>query len=209
MTESSITVLDLDPPARRMATLVGGVTADQLQARTPCAAYTVGDLLDHIRGLTFAFTAAARESAGVDGSGDGSGDGAAAASGPGTVSAANLSPDWRRTLPRQLDELVAAWKDPAAWEGTAEAGGVTMPADIMGAVALNELVIHGWDLARSTGQPFDCDEPSTRASFALLSRSADGDGKDGLFGSVVEVPADAPLLDRAIGLSGRDPAWMP
>lgn len=205
MTESSITILDLDPPARRMATLVGGVTDDQIQARTPCASYTVGDLLDHIRGLTFAFTAAAKESAGVNGSGDG----AAAASGPGTVSAANLSPDWRRKLPRQLDELVTAWKHPAAWQGTAEAGGVTMPADIMGAVALNELVIHGWDLARATGQPFDCDEYSTRASFALLSRSADGDGKDGLFGSVVEVPADAPMLERAIGLSGRDPAWTP
>jgi len=29
----------------------------------------------------------------------------------------------------------------------------------------------------------------------------------GLFGPVVEVPEDAPLLDRVIGLSGRDPAW--
>jgi len=30
-----------------------------------------------------------------------------------------------------------------------------------------------------------------------------------LFGPVVEVPDDAPLLDRVIGLTGRDPAWSP
>lgn len=203
-TATTTTTLDLDPPARRMAALLRGVTDDQLEAPTPCPDYTVGDLIDHIRGLTFAFTAAANKSAGTDTGGEDT-----AASGPGEVSAANLPPDWRGSLPRQLDELVAAWKNPAAWEGSAQAGGVAMPADIMGAVALNELVIHGWDLARATGQPFDCDERSTEASSALMSPLAAGDSGDGMFGPVVEVPDDAPLLHRAIGLSGRDPAWTP
>jgi hypothetical protein len=30
-----------------------------------------------------------------------------------------------------------------------------------------------------------------------------------VFGPVVPVPDDAPLLDRVIGLSGRDPGWKP
>ena len=29
----------------------------------------------------------------------------------------------------------------------------------------------------------------------------------GPFGPIIEVPADAPVLDRAVGLSGRDPNW--
>ncbi len=37
--------------------------------------------------------------------------------------------------------------------------------------------------------------------------STEGGGREGLFGPVVDVPADAPLLDRVIGLSGRDPSW--
>lgn len=209
MVTESNPILDLDPPARQLVTLLNGVTDDQLPARTPCAAYTVGDLLDHLMGLTLAFRNAATKSTGAAGGED---DVPAPTSGPGEVSAANLHPEWRRRLPLRLDELAAAWKDPAAWEGTTEAGGVTMPAGVMGVVAANELVIHGWDLARATGQPFACDPNSAEAIYAFLSQSADeegGEGGEGLFGPVVAVPPEAPLLDRAVGLSGRDPSWTP
>jgi uncharacterized protein (TIGR03086 family) len=200
------TMVDLEPPARQLKTLLSGITDDQLAARTPCEDFTVGDLLDHLMGLTIAFRNAATKSTGAVAEQEGV---SAAASGPGAASAANLDPEWRRRLPLQLDGLVAAWKDPAAWTGTTEAGGVTMPAEIMGVIAMNELVIHGWDLARSIGQPFTCDPQSTEAIFALLSQAADDQGPEGLFGPTVEVPRDAPLLHRAIGLSGRDPSWRP
>lgn len=200
----SATMSDLDPAARQLKTLLSGVTDDQLSARTPCETYAVGDLLDHIMGLTVAFRMAATKS---NGAADSERDGPAG--GPPEASAANLDPDWRRRLPSQLDELVAAWKDPAAWAGTTEAGGVTMPADVMGVVAMDELVIHGWDLARATGQPFACDTPSTEAIFALLSPAADEEAQEGLFGPIVDVSPDAPLLHRALGLTGRDPSWTP
>lgn len=141
---------------------------------------------------------------------DGAGsDGRGPASEPSVPSAAHLDPEWRRRLPLQLDELVAAWRDPTAWTGSAHAGGVTMPAEIMGVVAIDELVIHGWDLARATGRPFSCDPASIEAIVALLAQSADGDAGEGLFGPVVAVPAGAPPLDQAVGLTGRDPAWTP
>lgn len=34
-------------------------------------------------------------------------------------------------------------------------------------------------------------------------------GREGLFGPVIALPAEAPLFDRALGLSGWDPAWKP
>jgi uncharacterized protein (TIGR03086 family) len=196
------TILDLGPAADQVKALVAGVTDDQLPAQTPCEGTSVATMLDHFMGLTKAFHDAATKTP-PDGAGK---------PGPGTASKANLDSEWRRRLPEQLDALVAAWKDPAAWEGMAEAGGVTMPAEVMGLVALDELVLHGWDLARGTGQPFACDPASRQAVFEFTSRAAapeEAAAREGLFGPVVDVPPDAPLFDRALGLSGRDPAWSP
>lgn len=66
-----------------------------------------------------------------------------------------------------------------------EAGGVTMPAEQMGVVALDELVLHGWDLARATGQSSSCDSASTAAVLAFTKASAqpeEADNREGLFG---------------------------
>ncbi|HSK54379.1 MAG TPA: TIGR03086 family metal-binding protein [Jiangellales bacterium] len=197
-------MLDLHPPARVVAALLDGVRDDQLSDPTPCARYPVAALLDHLMGLTTAFTLAARKSTAAEA--------LAGESRPGEASAAHLSPGWRTELPRRLRGLAEAWQDPGAWEGMAAAGGVTLPADVMGAVAVDELVIHGWDLARATGQRFTCDAASTQAVFTFTSiaaRPEEAEGRQGVFGPVVEVPADAPLLERALGLSGRDPAWSP
>ena len=85
-----------------------------------------------------------------------------------------------------------------------------MPAEIMGTVALDELVLHGWDLARATGPPYTCDPASSAAVLAFTSASARPEraaSREGLFGPVVEVPEDAPAFDRALGFAGRDPGW--
>ncbi|GAA2446447.1 TIGR03086 family metal-binding protein [Streptomyces macrosporus] len=193
-------MLDLEPPARRMAQVVGDIADDQLAAPTPCEGTTVGDLLHHVLGLSIAFRDAARKELGPTTRVD------PTSSRP---SAALLPTDWRARVPRLLDELVAAWREPGAWEGTTQAGGVTLPAEVAGRVALNELVLHGWDLARATGQEYTCDEASLRASIDLLSRTTDEADRAGTFGPVVEVPPDAPLLHRAVGLGGRRPSWSP
>lgn len=103
--------------------------------------------------------------------------------------------------------MAAAWRDPTAWQGSTQAGGVTLPAEMMGVVALDELVIHGWDLARATGQPYDCDPRSAEAIIGWLSAFPDAERPKEAFGPAVTVPDDASPLDRAVGLSGRDPAW--
>src|SRR6266542_2620477 len=197
-------MLDLDPAAREVARLLDGVTDDQLADPTPCPDYPVAALLDHLMGLSLAFTWAARKTTAAEG---GSNE-----SGPGRATAEHLDPDWRTVLPKRLRELAEAWRDPAAWEGMTEAGGVTMPAEGMGAVALDELVLHSWDLARATGQAFRCDPASAAAVLAFTSASAQPElapSRKGLFGPVVDVPGDAAAFDRALGFAGRDPAWTP
>jgi uncharacterized protein (TIGR03086 family) len=180
--------------------LLNGVTDDQLADPTPCPGLPVAGLLDHMMGFSLAFLWAARKSI-PEGAG-----------GAPQADAAKLDPVWRTVLPQRLAELAEAWRDPAAWEGMTEAGGVTMPAEVMGTVALDELVMHGWDLARATGQAFNCDPASTEAVLGFTSMSAEPEfaaSRAGLFGPVVDIPEDAPQLDRALGFAGRDPGWTP
>ena len=92
-----------------------------------------------------------------------------------------------------------------------EAGGVTLPGEVAGLVALDEVVLHGWDLARATGQEFRCDPASAEAVLGFTEPSPPDQAamRTGLFGPVVPSPEDAPLFDRALGFAGRDPAWTP
>jgi uncharacterized protein (TIGR03086 family) len=196
----AMTLIDLEPAAERMAGLIRGVPEDQLDGPTPCPDYCVGDLVDHVGGLALAFTAAATKDTGGDGSQGPSGD------------AARLGEDWRARIPLALAGLAQAWRQPAAWSGMTQAGGVDLPGEIAGLVALDELVLHGWDVAQATGQAYECEPAILEAVYqfvAPLAVPGQEAQREGLFGPVVEVPGAAPLLDRVIGLSGRDPAWQP
>jgi uncharacterized protein (TIGR03086 family) len=195
-----MTSIDIEPATRRLADLVGGVRDEQLGDPTPCPEYTLGDLLDHVGGLALAFTAAATKATGGPASQGPSGD------------AKRLGDDWRIRIPRDLAGLAEAWRDPAAWSGTTRAGGIELPGEVAGLVALDEVMIHAWDVARSSGQAYDCDPGLLEVVHGFVAQFA-GPGheaeREGLFGPEVEVPQDAPLVDRVIGLAGRDPAWSP
>ena len=65
--------------------------------------------------------------------------------------------------------MAASWQSPQAWEGLTKVGGGTLPATIAGQAGLNELVIHGWDLAQGTGQPYRADEASAQAAAEFLT----------------------------------------
>ncbi|MGY0023111.1 TIGR03086 family metal-binding protein [Streptomyces sp. cg35] len=185
--------VDIGPQARIVARLAHGVREDQLDLPTPCPDYAVRHLLGHILGLSIGLRAAGRKELGGP-----------TATAPGST-LPELGPDWRSVLPGALDDLVDTWQEPAAWEGMTQAGGLDLPGAVAGLVTADELVVHGWDLARATGQAYAPDEAALRAARDLLT--PDEGGRDGLFGPVVPVPDDAPLLDRVIGLSGRDPHW--
>ncbi|MFC9277644.1 TIGR03086 family metal-binding protein [Streptomyces collinus] len=189
-------LLDLGPQARIVAQLAEAVTDDQLSAPTPCPDLAVRNLLGHLLGLSVAFRDAARKDLGA--TTDTSPDSAVPDIGPG----------WREELPKALDELADAWRDPAAWTGMTRAGGIDLPAEIAGPIALDELVIHAWDLARATGLPYTPDPAALDASLTFL-RAAAANPENSPFGPPVAVPEGAPLLDRAVGLSGRDPGWRP
>ena len=190
--------LDLMPAATILEALIRQVPDDRLGDPTPCPDFTVGDLVEHIGGLAQAFTAAARKDLG------------AFTDSPPQPDGARLPADWRTRIPADLTALAAAWRDPAAWTGMTRAGGVDLPGEIGGLVALDEIVLHGWDLAAATGRPFDVEPDLLGAVHGFVeSFGADPQARGGLFGPIVDVPAEASPLHRVLGLAGRDPQWAP
>ena len=190
--------LDLTPATGTLAEVVSGIGDAQLSAPTPCRGVTVADLLDHVDGLSLAFAAAAAKD--LDAGGQ-----------PPAADGSRLGTGWRTRIPGRLARLAAAWQDDAAWAGMTRVGDVDLPAEIAASVAIDELVVHCWDLAMAAGLNYACDKEMLEAAygFAQAAVARDPDGSPGLFGPPVAVPESAPLLDRLIGLTGRDPAWKP
>jgi uncharacterized protein (TIGR03086 family) len=189
-------MFDLEPAAAVMVDLVRAVRDDQLEAPTPCRDTTVATMLNHIDGFSMAFTAAATKTP-LD------------ARPP--ADASRLGHDWRSRIPTRLAGLAAAWHDENAWEGMTQAGGVELPAEAAAQFALDELIVHGWDLAVAIGQPFSVDPALLDTTYAFVEQwvAQNPNGTAGLFGPPVAVADDAPQLDRLIGLTGRDPVGTP
>jgi uncharacterized protein (TIGR03086 family) len=190
-------MIDLHPATETLSHVLTGVRDDQLALPTPCAGATVADLIDHVGGLSLAFTAAATKTRLPDDQQAPQADGA------------RLDPDWRARIPERLDALAEAWREPTAWEGLTQAGPVEMPGGVAALVAINEVVVHGWDIAAATGQPYEVAPELVDAARTFVQASVDQnpDGTPGLFGPPVAVPADASPAHQLLGLTGRDPSW--
>jgi uncharacterized protein (TIGR03086 family) len=114
-------------------------------------------------------------------------------------------------------EVEAILDDPVlAAQQTESPAGTMAGVDLVDQVPSADLVLHRWDLARATGQDDTIDPQELERMWPGLQQIPDVMRQPGafgpgvvVFGPEVEVPADAPLQDRALGLVGRDPAWTP
>ncbi|MFE2875160.1 TIGR03086 family metal-binding protein [Streptomyces roseus] len=117
------------------------------------------------------------------------------------------APAWADAYADQLDRAVAAWAEPAVWEGEVDLGGMTMPAVTVAQMVIKEMVAHGWDVARATGQQLEVQDDLAQMVLGVVQEHAEVYRQYGGFAAPVHVPATASLLDRALASSGRDPRW--
>ncbi len=177
-----------------LAPVVGGITPGQLQDPTPCTELDVGQLRTHVLGWLTTFAGGFADPGGqapLDRL-----DGYAVPADPAAeVRSASAA-------------MAAALRDGAATRPL-RLGDSAMPGDMALSMILWEYQVHGWDLARATGQPWsppaEAAEESLEFAPGMLTDDYQGEGK--AFAPRVRVPATAPPLDRLLGLSGRDPAW--
>jgi uncharacterized protein (TIGR03086 family) len=182
------------------STALAAVTPDRLTAPTPCRDLDVRALLDH---LAWAAVLSQRAAVRMPLEHDGS-----------TLTPAPFLDglpvaQWAAAVPVELDTAADAWADPAAWEGETLMGTTPMPASVVGPLMLAEFVLHGWDLARAVGAPYDVPTALGEATLTAVLPIAQLGRDGGWYGPAVPVPDNAPAVDRALGLTGRDPRWTP
>lgn len=178
----------LDAAARHALPVVRELPEPRFADPTPCAEYTVADLMNHLYQVVVNFRSLA----------------------------AKEQPDWARTpdylhgewrdgFAEATARLAEAWSAPDAEEGVSP--GMGLPARTVGQMALLDLTLHAWDLARATGLDF-APAPGAVAELAdLVETMGPTARKMGVFGDPVGVRAEADDFTRLLGATGRDPRW--
>jgi uncharacterized protein (TIGR03086 family) len=177
------------------ARVVAAVRADQFTAPTPCPEWDMHALLNH----TILWTAFSAERRARD------------EPLPDDLMNRDFAaePGFADTYAAQIDKAVAAWSDPAAWARDLNVMGSPTPAADVAALLLAEMVLHGWDIARASGEEYSCTDAVVAATAAAVDANAELFRQYGGFAAPVPLPGPASALDRVLAASGRDPRWAP
>lgn len=169
--------------------VLAGVQPDQLDAQTPCASWNVSSLINHIVGGQFFFATAAKGE---------------------PISAERpdfASGDFNAAFQQGATESVAAFASDGAMDRIINLPFGDLPGSVFIGIAATDTFIHGWDLARATGQNTDLN-PELAAGLLSGIRSALPDafrGADGVapFGLEQTAPEGASNADQLAAFLGR------
>ena len=170
--------------------LVGGVRADQWDDPTPCAEWTVRDLVRHMAVGNQVFAAVLSGTPLAE-----AGTAALAAPPP-----ADLAAAFRESAER----LAGAFGQPGALEQVVTIPVGTMPGAGAARIRLVEMLVHGWDLAEATGQPtaFPEDLAEQALAFTRPQLAALPPGRSP-FSPPQPVADDAPAILQLVACLGR------
>jgi uncharacterized protein (TIGR03086 family) len=117
-----------------------------------------------------------------------------------------LTGDWSGRFDGYAGRAVTAWAEPPA---VVSFGGTDLPGPLVLTMLASDLVIHGWDLARATGQDYRPDTGAAAMARQFVADTAEQGRQMGIFGPARPVEDSATPLDQALAGSGRDPRWSP
>ena len=169
--------------------LVQGIAPEQWDNATPCQKWTVKELVNHTAGVMSNFM-----------------NGAMGKPPAGDPDDFDLGADPGAAMIKLSAENVAAWKERGELDSVIDLGQIEFP----GAVAINinllDSYVHGWDIAKATGQdatldPEVCTNLLEFAGQIVPATPREGDN----FHAVVETADDASPQDRLLAYLGRQP----
>ncbi|HEY3673928.1 MAG TPA: TIGR03086 family metal-binding protein [Acidimicrobiia bacterium] len=101
--------------------------------------------------------------------------------------------------------LVAAavFRAPGAMEQPCAVSYGPVPGSVYCGHRFLDVLIHGWDVAASTGQDTTLDPDLVEACFAVIEPQMDMLAASGMFGNRIDLPDDAGRQAQLLGLLGR------
>jgi uncharacterized protein (TIGR03086 family) len=165
--------------------VVARIDPAKLAAPTPCERFDVRGVLEHMIAGTAHFAPAFRGE-------------------PGPAAAPANEEDVLERWGAAMTDLLDAVHSPGAGARTIASPMGEVPGAAFARFVVFDGLMHGWDLATATGQPYAppaelVDEVGAFARQALAPEMRDGD----TFAAETEAPADAGSLERLVAFSGR------
>jgi uncharacterized protein (TIGR03086 family) len=169
--------------------LIGGVRADQWDNSTPCAKWSVRDVVNHLVGGGTVFAASFRGETievGESGMPDLLGDDPTAA--------------WDKVIA----DFESAVNAPGAMDREVALPFATLPAQVALDIATFDLLVHAWDLARATGQSFEPPDDVVAAGRKVADTIVDGLRDGNTFSAPADAPAGARPIEQLAAFCGRN-----
>ncbi len=168
--------------------LIAGTSSEQLGSGTPCSAFTVKDLTEHI--------VLVLRRVGAIGRGEHWS----------SVTEEAVTSGWLDDYRAAAEEIDRIWADPAMLEGAYEVPWGVLPAAPMLLSYVAEIATHGWDLATATDQPISIADEVLLPALEILRFGLPAEGRGGPempFDPVVDPGPEAPALLQVAGWLGR------
>jgi uncharacterized protein (TIGR03086 family) len=163
--------------------VVAGITPDQLDRPTPCADFTVRGVLEHMISGATDFAAAYRK----------------------VSPAPPALDDPLGAFGGALGDLMAAVAAPGALDQTVAAPFGDVPGDVFARFIVFDGLVHGWDLAMATDQPYSPPDELVADVQDFVGQVLDPLRDGQTFADAVEPAPDATLIERLVAFSGRRP----
>jgi uncharacterized protein (TIGR03086 family) len=174
--------------------ILKGVRPGDLAAPTPCSEWDVRALLNHVIGTLWLSTALF------------TGQEPRYPMAPGGLPGTDLAGDDPAAA---YDEAAAAALAAAGTGDTLTRMHATplgeMPGPVLSGFTTLDILVHGWDLARATGQPAGLDPEVAQHVLDFARQALPEESRGGRIAPALPVPGSAPVTDRLAGFLGRQP----
>jgi uncharacterized protein (TIGR03086 family) len=169
--------------------MIGSVRPLERARKTPCPGWDVRGLIYHMISTCASFTAALQAASGSGGS------------------TPDLGFDLAASYAEITDAVLKEWRVPGVLDRMVTLRAGTVSGSVAIWILIADQLLHTWDLSKALGRPYTMPEDLASTLLDLmhqrLSPARRGPGK--AFGPELACPEDAPIQDRLVAFSGRQP----